>query len=166
MNNKVKFIRTEADLSIRELADLIDMNFSMLNRIELNNVKGLKESTIIKFCNFFQVEPNYLLGFSNTGILCKNSQGIEYSLSEKEYLTLAEKLEISFDFHNESRIISRNGEITLGEMRSKEFDQSLLQIIQIICSKNVGKEIVELLPRLNDKQLDFILTSIKTLLGQ
>lgn len=164
--NKIKFLRTEAGLTTRELAELLNLkSHSMISRLELNQASGLKNTTRDLLCNFFQVEPNYLLGFSDSGILCKSSQGIVYVLNEKEYLSLANNLEVSFN-PQDGRLISRNGEITLGEMRSKEFDKSIVQIMQLICTKSVGKEIVELLPRLNDKQLDFILTSVKTLLGQ
>ena len=165
MNNKIKFLRNEIGESIRELAEHLDLNFTMLNRIELNNVKSIKDDALVKFCNYFRVEPNYLLGHSNEGILCENKLGTTYILTEEEYIKLADRHEIFFNPQN-GRHITSNGEQTLSEMRSKDFDKNMLYIMQGISSTGTIKEIIPLLSQLNDSQLELILNTIKALLGK
>ena len=74
--NRLKELREARGLTIRELANKLDMNtHSMINRYELGQTKGMKYELIIKFCEFFNVTPNYLLGYDDQ--LQENSKQLE-----------------------------------------------------------------------------------------
>lgn len=164
--NKLKFLRTDAGLTIRDMQDLLDLkSHSMISRIELGQNISIKNDMLNKLCDFFMVEANYFLGLSNEGILCKNDLGNIVSLTEEEYLTLSGKYEIFFNPQN-GRHITKNGEQTLSEMRSKDFDKNMLHIMQGISSNGTIKEIIPLLSQLNETQLEIILNTIKVFIGK
>jgi transcriptional regulator with XRE-family HTH domain len=164
--NKVKYLRNECGLSVRELTELINVtSHPLITRIENNKNVGIKNEMLNKLCTFFMVEANYLLGLSNDGILCKNDLGNIVVINEEEYKTLSDKYEIFFNSQT-GRVITKNGEQTLSEMRSKDFDKNMLHIMQGISSNGTIKEIIPLLSQLNETQLEIILNTIKVFIGK
>lgn len=161
--NKIRFLRNEAGLTTRELGEMLNYNYSNISRLELNKNSGMKNEVIKMFCDFFMVDPNYLQGFSDTGILCVSNDNVTYSLSEEEYNELAKQYDIWFN-PNEGRGISPNGEKKLAELRSKEFDKAYLHMIKVLMSSGAGKRIFELLPRMNEPQLELTLKYIEFIL--
>jgi transcriptional regulator with XRE-family HTH domain len=158
MNNKLKYLRTDLGYSVRELADKLEIHYSLISRTELNNVKGIKEDIINKYCNFFRVEPNYLLGFSNDGIICKcDKLDTTIVITEEEYEALGNAI---FFNEVEGRVITKSGLDELERMRTKEFGKDILIVADNIMKKPIIKDILLLLPKLNDNQLEHILNTI------
>lgn len=164
--NKLKFLRTEANYTIRDIQNLFNLkSHSMVSRIELGQNISIKNEMLDKFCNFFMVEANYFLGVSNEGILCKNALGQIITLNEEEYLKLSNAHLISFN-ETDGRFISKLGEDKLSDMRSQDFDKNMLFIMQGIASNSTLKEIIPLLSQLNETQLEIILNTIKVFIGK
>lgn len=65
--NKLKKLRIRLNLTLRELAEYVDMAHSTLQLLELGKRK-FNEDHILKLCNFFDVTSEYLLGYSENGI--------------------------------------------------------------------------------------------------
>lgn len=61
LKNRVKELRLARRLTLRELAEKIDLDHSAVSRIE-NGGRNLSDNDIIKLCNFFNVSADYLLG--------------------------------------------------------------------------------------------------------
>lgn len=69
MKNRLKELREAKGLTVRELAKELGINnYSLISHYELGKSTGMKFELIEKYCNYFKVTPNYLLGYeeSNT----------------------------------------------------------------------------------------------------
>lgn len=62
--NRLRELRKEKKISLRDLADALNMSFSNIASIERGEVQ-LREDTSKIFCDFFDVSSDYLLGFSD-----------------------------------------------------------------------------------------------------
>ena len=63
VNKKITELRERHNISQKELALKLDINASVLNRIELGS-RPLRDDELIKIANFFGVTTDYLLGYS------------------------------------------------------------------------------------------------------
>lgn len=59
--NRLRELRNKHHLSLRELAERVNMSYSNIASIERGEV-SLNENTTNLFCNFFNVSADYLLG--------------------------------------------------------------------------------------------------------
>lgn len=59
--NRLRELRKERGLTLRELADKVNISFANIGAIEREYV-GLNEDTINTFCSYFNVSADYLLG--------------------------------------------------------------------------------------------------------
>lgn len=64
MSNRIRELRNEKRLSLRQLADDVNMSFSNLGSIERGEVQ-LREDTAKIFSKYFNVSTDYLLGLSD-----------------------------------------------------------------------------------------------------
>lgn len=64
MKNRLRELRLEKHLSLRDLADKVHISFSALSLAE-NEKRNLTDSDIEIFCNFYNVSSDYLLGLTN-----------------------------------------------------------------------------------------------------
>ena len=62
--NKIRILRNEKRLTLRELASKVNMSYSNLGSIERGEVQ-LREDTAKIFADFFNVSSDYLLGLSD-----------------------------------------------------------------------------------------------------
>ena len=62
--NKIRILRNEKKLTLRELASKVNMSYSNLGSIERGEVQ-LREDTAKIFAEFFNVSSDYLLGLSD-----------------------------------------------------------------------------------------------------
>ncbi len=61
---KFKFIRTKNKLTQEELATKLDVDVTTISAIE-RNARTPSASTIIKFCNYFNISSDYLLSINS-----------------------------------------------------------------------------------------------------
>lgn len=59
--NRLKVLRKERNLTIRELAEKVKINRSTLSRVELGHQEA-KADLLLKLSYFFDVSVDYLLG--------------------------------------------------------------------------------------------------------
>lgn len=62
---RLKELRKERGLTLRELADKLHMTNSNISMMELGQ-RGISNENLIAFCNFFDVSADYLLGLNTT----------------------------------------------------------------------------------------------------
>lgn len=62
--NRLKELRREKRLTLRELADKLHMTNSNISMMELGQ-RGISNENLVAFCNFFDVSSDYLLGLSD-----------------------------------------------------------------------------------------------------
>lgn len=102
LKNRVKELRQEKNLTLRELADKVGMDHSAISRIE-NNGRNLSDYDIVTFCNFFNVSSDYLLNLSDVRKTINSNQivaGTQASLFDAtKDLTLEQQNQI-IDFIN------------------------------------------------------------------
>jgi transcriptional regulator with XRE-family HTH domain len=63
---RLKELREARGLTIRKLADELDVNYSTLHQNEMGDRTNINEALLIKVCDYFNVTPNYLLGYEPT----------------------------------------------------------------------------------------------------
>ena len=99
--NRLKELRKERRMTLRELAEHLNMTNSSISMME-NGQRGISNDNLKAFCSFFNVSSDYLLGYSDV----RNQQtpptdlqfalhGYEDSLSDDDkemILSLAKKL--------------------------------------------------------------------------
>lgn len=61
IGERIVSLRENKNITQRQLAKMIDINVSVLNRIELN-LRPLRDTEIIAICDVFHVSADYLLG--------------------------------------------------------------------------------------------------------
>ena len=59
--NRLKMLREQDGLTLRELAKRVDIPSATISLIE-NGKQPFREVHVDKLCNYFNVSPNYLLG--------------------------------------------------------------------------------------------------------
>lgn len=84
--NRLKELRNEKKLSIRDLSEIIHVNRNAIQRLE-TNLQSLTDEYIQIFCDFYKVSSDYLLGLSNV----RNNNDIE-KLHDPLYITIYDKL--------------------------------------------------------------------------
>ena len=99
--NRLNKLRTEKRITLRELAEKVNIDYTALSRVE-NGKRNLTDNDIAILCSFFNVSSDYLLGYSDvrkTQDRTPNLQfalhGYEDSLSDDDkemILSLAKKL--------------------------------------------------------------------------
>ncbi|QKS70216.1 helix-turn-helix transcriptional regulator [Paenalkalicoccus suaedae] len=64
IKNNVKQLRKHHNLSLRELSERVNINYSVISRIESGS-RPLSDNEINVFANFFDVSADYILGRSD-----------------------------------------------------------------------------------------------------
>lgn len=91
--NRLKQLREDKRMTLRELADKVNINFTALSRIENGN-RNLSDNDIFILTSFFNVSSDYLLGLTNE----KNTS------SAKEKNASIEDIELAF--YNQHGIVT------------------------------------------------------------
>lgn len=77
ISNKLKQLRTENNLSLKNVADFLNVTSSTILKYENANITNIPIDNIIKLAKIYKVTPSYILGLENYD---KNV----FHLSEKE----------------------------------------------------------------------------------
>ena len=102
--NRLKELRKEKRLTIRELGEKVNISYSTISAME-NEIRPFTQANLELLCSFFNVSSDYLLGFSDIRQSTPQSptepnlqfalHGYEDSLSDDDkemILSLAKKL--------------------------------------------------------------------------
>lgn len=93
--NRLKQLRKQANLTVRELCDYVNISHSVLAYLE-NEVRPFRQLHIDRLTSFFNVTSDYLLGRSDYGYIVFPQYGNDQViLSENEYSRLGEYITLS-----------------------------------------------------------------------
>lgn len=100
--NRIKELRAERNISLRDFSEIIKIPRSTISLYELGT-RDIKFDSLKKLCDFFEVTSDYLLGFSEEGIYVHFQEKI-YSLNRTNFLKYKELGFLELD--NNMRILS------------------------------------------------------------
>lgn len=83
--NNLKFLRTYADVTLRDVAKHTNIVHSTVGELE-NEKRPFRETHIEALCDFFNCSSDFLLGKTKDGIYIETKQGVK-SLTREEYVT-------------------------------------------------------------------------------
>ena len=69
MGNRIKELRVNANLTVRELSKITKIDYSYLSKIEKND-RNLTDEMALRIANFFSVDSGYVKGDNNYTITC------------------------------------------------------------------------------------------------
>lgn len=91
MRNRIYELRQQKNLTQKELAKKLNINHSVLSRIETNE-RPIKDDELLKIADFFNVSTDYLLGrSSNPNPSHKTSDNFDDDFQRPEIKILARK---------------------------------------------------------------------------
>lgn len=117
--NNLKYLRTQANLSLRQLSDMVKISHSTLQLLE-NGKRILKIETAQILADFYNVSLNFLIGETNNGIYLES--GVSLSKVEFENYTISDDIKIHIN-NKVRRIPSENLSNKLIKTSSKERDE-------------------------------------------
>lgn len=85
--NRIKRLREEKGLSLKELGDLIGKNLSTVQRYESGLISTLSEEVVFAIADALEVTPAYLLGWSDMTTVEVTSVPIVEEVVEGEYIS-------------------------------------------------------------------------------
>ena len=62
--NRLRFLRNEKGLTVRQLGDILNISYPTITNIE-NDKRGFSDEMLIAIADYFQVSTDYLLGKSD-----------------------------------------------------------------------------------------------------
>ena len=65
LQKRIKQRRLECGYTLAEVAELIDVKESTVQRYESGEIKNLKYDTMVKLANIFKCSPAYLMGWTS-----------------------------------------------------------------------------------------------------
>lgn len=77
--DKLKELRKEKDISQEELSNIFNVNKSTISAWEVNKAQP-NYDTLLKLSKYFDVTPNYLLGFANDDL--ERIEKLKYALKD------------------------------------------------------------------------------------
>ena len=97
--NRLKELRTEKRLTIRELGELTNISFPSISYME-NETRPFTQANLEILCNFFNVSADYMLGKSAERYVAKANTpkfamyGLENDLTDEEKKVLLDMAKI------------------------------------------------------------------------
>lgn len=85
MGNRLKVLRKEKGITVRELGEKLKISYPSISKME-NNQQNISNEYLKIFTDFFEVSGDYLLGLSNTRNPKKEIENIQNNLFEKNIL--------------------------------------------------------------------------------
>lgn len=170
--NRLKELRVERNITLRELSEKVHIDYTALSRIETGN-RSLTNYDIEALCNFFGVSSDCLLGLSND-----NEQYVPASKSRLKELRIAKNLTIR-ELGLETNIAYST--ISAMENGVRPFTQSNLEILcnyfnvsidYLFCNNTthpkdeLTDELHNTIDKLNKGNKEFILKLAKTLIKE
>jgi len=101
--NRIKELRAERNLSLRDFSEIIQIPRSTISLYELGT-RDIKFESLRKLCDFFEVTSDYLLGFLEEGIHVHFKENI-YSLNRSNFLKYKDLNFLKFENNNRTLCI-------------------------------------------------------------
>ena len=81
---RLKEARNARNISAKELAEHLGINKSTIHRYETGELKGIKQPTIQAIAEYLQVNPDYLIGTSDSMYAVKEAEGLLADITDAE----------------------------------------------------------------------------------
>lgn len=82
INQRIKYLRENMNMSQKELAEKINLNTSVMNRIE-SGERPIRDEELVKLSEIFDVSADYLLGRTdNRNLTVKDEKSIKNDLKK------------------------------------------------------------------------------------
>lgn len=65
IGKRLKMLREANCFTLQEVADMLNMHRSAINKYEMGHVENMKRSTILKLAQIYGVSPSYLFDFTD-----------------------------------------------------------------------------------------------------
>ncbi|MDZ5560937.1 helix-turn-helix domain-containing protein [Enterococcus cecorum] len=141
--NRIKELRNEKSITVKELAEIIGISQSMLSNYENGNSEPRNKDTWMMLADYFGVTPEYLLGYSD--IRTNEDKKHLEALLKKE---VSEELDyVQFYSTQLGCHIMAKGLEPFEEMLSPEDYQGLQKVVEAMMQENEDK--------LDDLKADF-----------
>lgn len=118
--NNLKYLRLQANLSLRQVSEKVKISHSTLQLLE-NEKRILKIETAQILADFYNVSLNFLIGETNNGIYLEN--GVSLSKKEFENYKISDDIKIRIYNNKVQRISSEDLSNKLIKTSSKERDE-------------------------------------------
>ena len=99
LSKRIIQLREKNNLSQKELSDSLNINKSVMNRIE-QGTRPVREDELLKFSNFFNVSTDYLLGITDDP---SPTPTVDYAVAEIKKKLKAEGIDME-DLNDEDII--------------------------------------------------------------
>lgn len=66
MDNRLKQLRSEKQLTMQEVADYVGVNVATVSRWENGEIANMRRDKVAKLAELFNVRPSYILGMTDT----------------------------------------------------------------------------------------------------
>jgi repressor LexA len=90
---RLKAIRTERNVSARELAEAVGVNKATIHHYERAEFKSIKTPTLMAIAEYLQVNPDYLIGASDSKHTIKDAEA-DITDDEKMLLELFRRVPV------------------------------------------------------------------------
>lgn len=156
--NRIKLLRNEANLSLRELATLVGMTHSTLALIEKGK-QPLREHHIERLCAFFNCSTDFLIGKSDMGI------GVFFN-DDFKIISYKKYVELYNDIGCDVSVIETDIPTTTFRVWGREVALSNKQVYRHIKMnstevEDVRSQLNEILDNMSDKELAKVLKFIE-----
>lgn len=165
INERIKARRKELGLTLKQVAEKLNVSESLISRYESNDVKNMGIDKIAPLAKVLKTTPSYLMGW-------EDKEQKPETLKKDLQLTTYEKEKLLKDIENEARKDNKNVDYLIEKYNLKDFsinikDSTLLRMakdfkIHFLKEKHLDKTInseiknwfLETLNSLSDKELE------------
>lgn len=85
---RLKEARNARNISAKELAEHLGINKSTIHRYETGELKGIKHPTIQVIAEYLNVNPDYLIGASDSMCAVKDAEALMADITDDEKMLL------------------------------------------------------------------------------
>lgn len=86
VGNRIYDVRTEKNITLKELGDLVGLSESTVQRYEKGKIKNVDIEIVKKFADALKISPAYLMGWENNTIhtIAAHKDDMEFDWTEEE----------------------------------------------------------------------------------
>ncbi len=98
MNKRLKKARLNANLTLLNVAEKLNLSEATIQRYESGNIKNIKYETLLVLAELYNVSPTYLLGWEDSRQI-GYTENMKYRMEATEYQELANRT-VNFEVDN------------------------------------------------------------------
>jgi len=118
-SNRVRHLRKNNNLTLAQLADLVDISLAKLSRIETGE-QLLKIDSIITLSNYFEVSSDYLLGISDVASIEELEANLLKEISDRNKSKQSIISNLVYEKLEDHGLLSKSESISFSELKILE----------------------------------------------